>query len=70
MVFTGQNAGGMRAVMSKYYIPNKIILGGMVENLPLLQGKISSQSRIYICKDKTCGLPVSGVAEALKQINH
>jgi uncharacterized protein YyaL (SSP411 family) len=34
----------------------------------LLQGRVGAQTRIYICKDKTCGLPVDNVEDALKQI--
>jgi uncharacterized protein YyaL (SSP411 family) len=45
------------------------MLGGITENLPLLQGRVGTQTRIYICKDKTCGLPVDNVEEALKQIS-
>ncbi len=65
---TGANANGVRKEMEQNYIPNKIILGGIVANLPLLQNRVQDVTQIFICKDKTCGLPVQNVAGALKQI--
>jgi uncharacterized protein YyaL (SSP411 family) len=68
MAFAGPNASIRRKEMEQNYIPNKIMLGGTTENLPLLQGRMGAQTRIYVCKDRTCGLPVDQVSEALKQI--
>jgi uncharacterized protein YyaL (SSP411 family) len=65
---TGKDALQVREQLEENYIPNKIMLGGTQENLPLLQNRIAEQTRIFICKDKTCGLPANTVAEALKQI--
>lgn len=56
--------------MEKKYIPNKIMLGGKTGNLPLLQNRFGSATQIFICKDKTCGLPAINIAEALKQIEY
>ncbi len=69
MAFTGPDWQGLSKAVLKNYIPNKLMLGGTVENLPLLQGRAGSESCIYICKNKTCGLPVTNVTEALKQID-
>jgi len=39
------------------------------KNLPLLSGKlIKDRTMIYVCKDKTCDIPVQEVTEALEQI--
>jgi uncharacterized protein YyaL (SSP411 family) len=65
---TGSDAGQWRAGLEKNYIPNKIILGGKKGSLPLLQDKFAATTRIFICKDKTCGLPSENIEEALKQI--
>lgn len=65
---TGPEVSAMRKQLEQNYIPNKIMLGGNIENLPLLQNRIGAQTRIFICKDKTCGLPVDDVTQALKQI--
>jgi len=68
IAITGQNCEDMRRDLEKNYIPNKIILGGKKGSLPLLQDKFGAVSQIFICKDKTCGLPAINVTEALKQI--
>jgi len=64
----GDNAEAFRIAMEKNYIPNKIILGGKKGSLPLLQDKYGSLTQIFICKDKTCGLPADNITAALKQI--
>ena len=65
---TGPKAAQLRQEMEQNYIPNKIMLGGNEENLPLLQNRINHRSLIYICKDRTCGLPAENIEAALKQI--
>ena len=70
VAITGDNAEAFRIEMGKNYIPNKIILGGKKGSLPLLQDKFSSLTQIFICKDKTCGLPADNIAAALKQIKN
>ena len=70
VAITGSNAEGLRAEMEKNYIPNKIMLGGKKGSLPLLQGKFGQATQIFVCKDKTCSLPVKDVAGALKQISN
>jgi uncharacterized protein YyaL (SSP411 family) len=68
IAITGDDAEEKRAEIEKNYIPNKIILGGKKGSLPLLQDKFAATTRIFICKDKTCGLPSENIEEALKQI--
>ncbi|MET3979549.1 uncharacterized protein YyaL (SSP411 family) [Mucilaginibacter sp. UYP25] len=70
VAITGNNAEVKRIEMEQNYIPNKIILGGKDGSLPLLAEKFSSDTRIFICRDKTCGIPVNNISEALKQINN
>ncbi len=65
---TGENYEDMRREMEKNYVPNKIILGGKKGSLPLLQDKFGADTQIFICKDKTCGLPTKTTADALKQL--
>ena len=65
---TGENAEKVRKEIEKTYIPNKIMLGGTQGSLPLLQGKFSNETQIFICKNKTCGLPITKVTDALKQM--
>jgi uncharacterized protein YyaL (SSP411 family) len=68
IAITGNDFTQKRKELEKKYIPNKIILGGKQGKLPLLQDKFVGETRIFVCKDKTCLVPVSNVSEAIKQI--
>ncbi len=68
VAITGDDADTMRVAVEKNYIPNKIMLGGKKGSLPLLLNKFAATTRIFICKDKSCGLPSENIEEALKQI--
>ncbi|WP_304062746.1 thioredoxin domain-containing protein [Pedobacter glucosidilyticus] len=68
IAITGADFEEKRKEIEKYYIPNKIILGGEKGNLPLLQDKFVGDTRIFVCENKTCQLPQSEVEEAIKQI--
>jgi uncharacterized protein YyaL (SSP411 family) len=65
---TGAEAETVRKELENNYIPNKIILGGTKGSLPLLQDKFGKSTQIFVCIDKTCGLPANNTAEALKQM--
>jgi uncharacterized protein YyaL (SSP411 family) len=68
IAITGNETETVRREIENNYIPNKIILGGKKGSLPLLQDKFGQSTQIFICKDKTCGLPANNTADALKQI--
>ncbi|SDF08517.1 hypothetical protein SAMN05216464_112175 [Mucilaginibacter pineti] len=68
VAITGANAETVRTEIENNYIPNKIILGGNKGILPLLQDKFGASTQIFVCKDKTCGLPANNTADALKQM--
>jgi uncharacterized protein YyaL (SSP411 family) len=70
VAITGGGAEPMRQEFEKNYIPNKITLGGKKGSLPLLQERLAGTTRIYVCKDKTCGLPSENIEDALKQISN
>jgi hypothetical protein len=47
-----------------------IILGGEQEDLPLLHGRVDPQKlKIFICENKSCGLPLHTVGEAVELLN-
>lgn len=69
IAITGDDYEEKRMEIENNYIPNKIILGGTKGSLPLLHDKFGSETQIFICKDKTCSLPVHNTSDALKQIN-
>ncbi|HEY9196142.1 MAG TPA: thioredoxin domain-containing protein, partial [Mucilaginibacter sp.] len=68
IAITGSNAEAFRKEMENNYIPNKIMLGGNTGSLPLLQDKFGASTQIFICKDKTCGLPAHNPADAIKEV--
>jgi uncharacterized protein YyaL (SSP411 family) len=68
VAIVGADAEAFRLEMEKNYVPNKIILGGKKGSLPLLRDKFSNRTQVFICKDKTCGLPANNIPDALKQI--
>lgn len=70
LAITGPEAEQKRAELEKYYIPNKILLGGTSGTLPLLTDKWYEDTRIFVCQNKTCSLPVTEITEAVKQINN
>ncbi|MFM6954307.1 MAG: thioredoxin domain-containing protein [Sphingobacteriaceae bacterium] len=69
VVITGPESLRKRQEIDKFHIPNKILLGGNKGSLPLLQDKWGPQTRIFVCHNHTCQLPVTAVAEAITYIH-
>ena len=69
-VIAGDDALQLRKEIAKNYLPNTILMGCTSDSkLPLLQGKNKARETwIYVCKDKTCSLPVTTVENAISQI--
>ncbi|SMC59541.1 thioredoxin domain-containing protein [Pedobacter nyackensis] len=65
VALTGKNVEKVKKEFNKHYVPNKITLGGTNSELPLLKDKQSQETKIYICRNKVCQLPVTTVDEAL-----
>jgi len=65
---TGENSDSLRKTVDQYYLPNKVLLGGKTENLPLLRGRITGKNLIYVCKNNTCSLPVDNLEDFKKLI--
>lgn len=68
IAISGVDLKNVKRKFNQHYIPNKITLAGTKSNLPLLKDKQSEQTKIYICRNKTCQLPVNTVAQALEHI--
>jgi len=68
VAITGEKQSEVLEALSSIYLPNKIILAGTNTTLPLLRNKQSIETKIYICRNKACQLPVNTVEEALKLI--
>jgi uncharacterized protein YyaL (SSP411 family) len=69
IAITGSDNSLLRKELNAYYIPNKITISGTNSTLPLLKDKQSNETKIYICRNKACQLPVTTVDEALKLLN-
>lgn len=70
IAITGISSEEKRMELEKYYIPNKILLGGSSGTLPLLKDKWAAETKIYVCQNRTCLLPVMEVIDAIKQIDN
>lgn len=68
IAITGSNSLENRIELDRSYIPNKITLGGQHENLPLLKGRVDLTNKVYVCKNKTCSLPVDTISDLLNLI--
>jgi uncharacterized protein YyaL (SSP411 family) len=68
IALSGSETEQQKLELNRHYIPNKILLGGTNSRLPLLKDKQSIETKIYICRNKVCQLPVATVDEALQLI--
>ena len=68
VVLTGPGWQNLRHELDRHYVPNKMILGGTKGSLPLLAGRIGDVTRAYVCRNKTCSLPVEQADELLQLI--
>jgi len=70
VAIVGKDYKSSRQELDQNYIPHVLLLGGNSEgNLNLLEDKlIKGQTTIYVCQDKVCKRPVTGVAEAITQL--
>ena len=70
IAITGKEALAWRKELDKYYIPNKLCMGGTKSTLPLLKDKAGMEAKSYLCRNKTCSLPQSSIADIIELINN
>jgi uncharacterized protein YyaL (SSP411 family) len=72
IAITGNEWNEKLVQFQHHYLPSAIYSGGAVEGgIPLLESKvIKGKTVIYVCKNKTCGMPVEDVKDALQQIGY
>jgi uncharacterized protein YyaL (SSP411 family) len=61
---TGPDAESLATQLNGQYLPNKVVVVGKESNpmLPLLEGRVSDRDTyIYVCRNNSCQLPVSGL---------
>jgi len=70
IIISGKNADEIKRELQKSYLPNALIISIKQQStIPLLSDKaVSEETKIYICKDKTCGLPLSNLADTLASL--
>jgi uncharacterized protein YyaL (SSP411 family) len=70
VAIAGYDFKNKRQQFDEHYLPNVILMGGKAPgSLALLENKfVDGQTNIYVCRDKSCELPVLDVEEALVQI--
>ena len=70
IIISGKSADGVKRELQKTYLPNALILTLKNQSsIPLLADKtISDEIKIYVCKDKTCGLPLSKLDEVFTSL--
>jgi uncharacterized protein YyaL (SSP411 family) len=68
VAITGKEAKIKAKTIQKEYLPNKIVAFSEIEsNLPLLTSRLKNgQTFIYICRNKSCNLPLNDTEAALK----
>ncbi|MBZ9730864.1 thioredoxin domain-containing protein [Salegentibacter sp. JZCK2] len=66
----GKDAVKVNLELQKKYIPISLFMGGEQEDLPLLEAKlVENETYIYVCRNRTCKLPVKRADKAFQQIN-
>jgi uncharacterized protein YyaL (SSP411 family) len=65
----GKDALEKSKIMQAYYLPTAIYMGGLEENLPLLENKsVADRTIIYVCRDRICKSPEEMADKAIKQM--
>ena len=70
VAISGEEAFAKKSGMQKQYLPHAIYaFSDEPSELPLLTERwVEGETRIYVCQNKSCQLPVNEVDEALKQL--
>lgn len=69
VAITGEKSLEYSRELQSYPLPPSLFSGGTSEDLPLLENKlVTGKTMIYVCKNRTCKLPVDNVKAALLQL--
>jgi uncharacterized protein YyaL (SSP411 family) len=71
IAISGEQLFSFAQQIHRQYFPNKVMVGTLNQSkLPLLEMREARQGQtlIYVCRNKTCLLPVSTASEAWEQI--
>lgn len=73
IAIAGEKATASQREVSQHFLPNCILIGTAsgTTSIPLLEEKTKpNETLIYVCRNKTCGLPVKTVDDVLREINN
>lgn len=68
IILTGPEVKQFRKQMKTWYVPNKLLAGGVTGTVPILKNRIGAETQAFLCKRKSCSLPVKSADELLKLI--
>ncbi|MEJ2584066.1 MAG: AGE family epimerase/isomerase, partial [Robiginitalea sp.] len=70
VAIAGEDAAALRAEMAREYLPETLLVFTSERSeLPLFEARFEAgPSRIFVCQDHSCRLPVTSVSQALRQI--
>ncbi len=69
VAITGPEAAELRRELETYYHPGRLFAGAtQPSELPILVDRWGEVSRIFVCQNHTCQLPVTSVEEAMLQM--
>jgi uncharacterized protein YyaL (SSP411 family) len=66
----GPEAEPIRRELAAHWLPDAVLAGSAApSSLPLLEGRFDpARTRIYVCRNRVCELPVDTVPEALARL--
>lgn len=72
IVIAGPNAGSLALKLRNHYLPNALLVAAQKESdlpIALLENRFKgAETRIFVCQNKACKLPVTTIEAALKQL--
>ena len=70
VAIAGEQAGPLREEMAREFLPDALLVStSQPSELPLFQARFEAgQTRIFVCQDHSCRLPVTSVKQALSQM--
>lgn len=65
IILSGEDTESFRHEIDAHFVPNKIILGGTKSEIPILKDRLNSEVNAYVCRNRTCSLPVKNSIELM-----
>ncbi len=71
LVLTGPDLHRMKTAVHRLFYPDLLLAGSAVEStLPILTNRVvQMENLVYVCRNKSCQLPVSDIAQALPMLD-